>query len=113
MSTSILREIESRDIISYRNGKGQGRNTSSFDDGQTASALLLLIRADEALRFQHSEIHDAAEFGLAAVLKAQYPNGAFPQIWDDDVTPDPPPLQANYPDYDWRTEGRIKQYWHM
>jgi PelA/Pel-15E family pectate lyase len=100
-------------VARYRNGKGQGRNTSSFDDGQTASALLLLIRADQALRFQHSEIHDAAEFGLAAVLKAQYPNGAFPQIWDDDVTPDPPPLQANYPDYDWRTEGRIKQYWHM
>lgn len=100
-------------VARYRNGKGQGRNTSSFDDGQTASALLLLVRADEALEFQNSQIHDAAEFGLAAVLKAQYPNGAFPQIWDDHVTPDPPPAPANYPDYDWRTEGRIKEYWHM
>ena len=100
-------------VARYRNGKGQGRNTSSFDDGQTASALLLLIRADKALEFQNSQIHDAAEFGLAAVLKAQYPNGAFPQIWDDHVTPDPPPAPANYPDYDWRTEGRIKEYWHM
>jgi hypothetical protein len=100
-------------VARYRNGRGQGRNTSSFDDGQTASALLLLIRTDKALNFQHSQIHDAAAFGLAAVLKAQYPNGAFPQIWDDDVTPDPPPTAANYPNYDWRTEGRIKQYWHM
>ena len=100
-------------VALYRNGQGRGRNTSSFDDGQTASALLLLIRVDKALGFQHAQIHNAATSGLAAVLSAQYPNGAFPQIWDDDATPDPPPVKANYPKYDWRTEGRIKEYWHM
>ncbi len=100
-------------VAQYRNGNGRGRNISSFDDGQTASALLLLIRVDKALDFQHAQIHDAAQSGLAAVLNAQFPNGAFPQVWDDDATPDPPPVKASYPEYDWRTEGRIKEYWHM
>ena len=100
-------------VALYRNGMGRGRNTSSFDDGQTASALLLLIRVDKALGFQHAQIHDAVQSGLAAVLAAQYPNGAFPQIWDDQETPDPPAVKAGYPEYDWRTEGRIKAYWHM
>ncbi|MCP4175564.1 MAG: hypothetical protein GY758_32865 [Fuerstiella sp.] len=67
-------------VALYRNGRGRGRNTSSLDDGQTASALLLLIRSDKALGFQHAQIHDAAVSGLAAVLNAQFPNGAFPQI---------------------------------
>ena len=100
-------------VALYRNGRGRGRNTSSLDDGQTASALLLLIRSDKALGFQHAQIHDAAVSGLAAVLNAQFPNGAFPQIWDDDATPDPRPVNASYPEYDWRNEGRIKEYWHM
>ena len=34
-------------------------------------------------------------------------------MWDDHVTPDPPPTVTSYPDYDWRTEGRIKEYWQM
>lgn len=98
-------------VSQYRNGRG--RNTSSLDDGQTASALLLLIRADKALDFKHTKIHEAAGVGLDALLAAQFPNGAFPQIWDGTETPDPPVMKASYPDYDWRTEGRIKEYWHM
>ncbi|MCA9085755.1 MAG: pectic acid lyase [Planctomycetaceae bacterium] len=97
----------------YRNGRGRGRNTSSLDDGQTASALLLLIRTDAALRFRDSEIHEAVLFGLDALLAVQYPNGAFPQVWDDDQNPTPPIRKAEYPQYDWRTEGRIKNYWDM
>lgn len=98
-------------VALYRNGRGRGRNTSSLDDGQTQSALLLLIRVDDALGFGHAAIHDAAQIALNALLKQQYPNGAFPQVWDDDVMPDPPIRRAGFPDYDWRTEGRIKEYW--
>jgi hypothetical protein len=46
------------------------------------------------------------------LLAAQFPNGAFPQIWIGPVESQPV-LRAGYPDYDWRTEGRIKNYWAM
>ena len=97
----------------YRNGKGRGRNTSSFDDGQTGAALLFLIRFDEATRFQNEKVHNATQFALTAVLNQQFPNGAFPQVWDDDDNPEPPAIRASFPDYDWQTEGRVKNYWDM
>jgi len=102
-----------RRVYLYRNGNGRGRNTSSLDDGQTQSAIRLLIHVDHVLKFQNKKIHEAAAIALDALLNAQYPNGAFPQVWDDDKMPDPPAMKASYPDYDWRTEGRIKEYWDM
>jgi len=96
----------------YRNGKGRGKNNSSLDDGQTQSALRFLAHADQALNFKNKTIHDAAITGLDALLQAQFPNGAFPQVWTGPVS-SPPEAKANYPDYDWRTEGRIKEYWNM
>lgn len=99
-------------VAKYRNGKGSGKNYSSFDDGQSQSALSLLINVDAALDFKHQAIHEAAQIGLAAVLGAQFPNGGFPQVWTGPVAAQPV-VQANYPDYDWRTEGRIKNYWDM
>ena len=100
-------------VYLYRNGKGRGRNTSSLDDGQTESAVRLLMHVDRALKFQNKQIHEAANVALNALLGAQFPNGAFPQIWDDDEVPNPPAKKAKYPDYDWRTEGRVKAYWDM
>ncbi len=104
-------------VAMYRNGQGRGRDTSSLDDGQTASALKMLILTDKALKFQHAEIHAAAISGLDALLDAQYPNGAFPQVWDETPEHVPPnispKLTAGFPDYDWATEGRIKNYWDM
>ncbi len=94
----------------YRNGKGGNWNVSSLDDGQTQAALAMLMRADRALSFKDEEIHDAATYGLDALLKAQFSNGGFPQVWqkpsDAKVTG-----TAKFPDYDWKTEGRVKNYW--
>lgn len=101
-------------VNQYRNGKGGGKNNSSFDDGQSQSALLFLIRTDAALEFQDAKIHEAATVGLQAVLDAQFPNGAFPQVFTGPVQGRPTTAsRANFPDYDWRTEGRIKNYWDM
>jgi PelA/Pel-15E family pectate lyase len=94
----------------YRNGQGGSWNVSSLDDGQTQAALQLLIRADQALNFKHAAIHDAALYGLNALLQAQFPNGAFPQGWRGPVEKHPI-VKARFPDYDWRTEGKIKDYW--
>lgn len=96
----------------YRNGKGGNWNTSSLDDGQTQTALRMLLLADEALEFKHAAIHEAAGYGLDALLKAQFPNGAFPQVWAGPVAAKPV-LKASYPDYDWKTEQRVKNYWDL
>ncbi|HSG73088.1 MAG TPA: pectate lyase, partial [Planctomycetaceae bacterium] len=100
-------------VAQYRNGKGRGRTTSSLDDGQTQSAIRFLVLTDEALQFKNKKIRESVKIAFDALLAAQFPNGGFPQIWDGTKVPDPPVLKANYPKYDWRTEGRIKEYWHM
>jgi PelA/Pel-15E family pectate lyase len=99
-------------VSEYRNGKGKGKNNSSLDDGQTQSAIQFLVLADATHKFQHAQIHESAKVALDALLDAQFPNGAFPQIWTRPVQPQPQ-LMASYPDYDWRTEGRVKNYWDM
>jgi PelA/Pel-15E family pectate lyase len=97
-------------VGNYRKGSGGNWNFSSLDDDQTQSALKFLIKTDKTLGFQHAEIHDAALYGLDALLHAQFPNGAFPQGWAAPVQPRPV-RTARFPDYDWRTEGKIKNYW--
>jgi len=94
----------------YRNGQGRGRNNSSLDDGQTQSALRLLMHVDKAHQFKHAPIHESASIALAALLDAQFPNGGFPQVWNSPVEPQPV-VRASYPDYDWRSEKRVKEYW--
>lgn len=100
-------------VALYRNGRGGGRNNnSSLDDGQTQTALLFLIHSDAALQQRHAAIHEAVITGLQALLAAQFPNGGFPQVWTGPVSPQPV-VKANYPTHDWRTEGRVKNYWDM
>jgi PelA/Pel-15E family pectate lyase len=94
----------------YRNGKGGNWNFSSLDDGQTQAALQMLIRADQALGFKHQAIHEATLFGLNALLKAQFPNGAFPQGWQKPVEAHPV-VKARLPGDDWKTEGKVRNYW--
>jgi hypothetical protein len=91
-------------------GEEEGHSTSSLDDGQTQSATRFLIHADQALGFKNEKIHKSAQTALDALLDAQFPNGAFPQVWTGPSEPQPI-LKASYPDYDWQTEGHIKEYW--
>ena len=86
-------------------------NNSSLDDGQTQAALEMLICTDKALNFEDPVIHESAMYGLNALLKAQFTIGAFPQVWQVPVPPNPV-LKAKFPEYDWRKEGRIKDYWN-
>lgn len=97
----------------YRNGKKQGKNNSSLDDDQTQSAIRFLMHLDQAHDFNNKTIHEAVTTALDALLAAQFPNGAFPQVWTGPVDPTLPIKPGTFPDYDWRTEGRIKNYWDM
>jgi PelA/Pel-15E family pectate lyase len=96
----------------YRHGKGKskGRNYSTLDDDKSQAALRLLIEVDRVLNFQDAAIHEAVEFGLDRLLKAQFANGGFPQGWEKPVEPGSV-VKASYPSYEWRTEGRFKNYW--
>jgi len=108
--TQVIHFGPAKRLGKYRNGKGGGWNVSSLDDGQTQAALRMLIHMDRLLNFKNPEIHEAALYGLQTLLGAQYPNGAFPQGWLAPAEPHPV-VKARFPDYDWRTEGRIRNYW--
>lgn len=101
----------------YRNGQGnqKGNNYSTLDDDKTQSALRFLMALDRRLEFKNELIHESALFGLEALLKAQFPNGGFPQGWNHSTeqirSEMPTALQASFPEYEWRTEGKHKNYW--
>jgi PelA/Pel-15E family pectate lyase len=96
----------------YRKLPGGARDHSSLDDGVTQNALRLVMRVDQALGFADAEIHEVSEYARAALLKAQFANGGFPQSWTGPVRAQPV-VKASYPDYDWRVENRIKNYWDL
>lgn len=99
-------------VDQYRVGKGKGKNFSTLDDDITQAALGFLMRLDEATQFAEAKIHGAVEYALPHLLLAQFSNGAFPQGWSREVE-DRPIVQASFPSYDWRTEGRVKEYWNQ
>jgi PelA/Pel-15E family pectate lyase len=86
-------------------------NVTTFDDDKTQSALRFLARLDQALGFQDARVHEAITFALDAVLKAQFPNGAWPQGYD--AFPDPsqyPVKPASYPEA-WPRKHPGGDYW--
>lgn len=98
-------------VDQYRNGKGKGKNFSTLDDDITQSTLGFLFRLEAAAPGKEPAIRDAIDHAWPRLLAAQFANGGFPQGWTGPV-PDRPVVKASFPTYDWRTEGRIKEYWN-
>ena len=99
------RDVEKGDMVSNNR-----RNQSTLDDNTTQCALQLLMKVDKTLNFKDTEIHRAVMYGLDALLKVQYPNGAWPQRFT--APPDPkkfPVIKAHYPD-SWSREYTGIQY---
>lgn len=87
-----------RDVEAGDTANNRRRNYSTLDDNKTQSALELLMKIDKTLEFKDAEIHRAAIYGLDALIKVQYPNGAWPQGFNK--PPDPtkfPVKKAQYP----------------
>ena len=77
----------------------QAANVTTLDDDNTQSAVRFLMHADRALEQKDAKIHEAAIFALESLLKAQYPNGAWPQRFSSPPkAEDFPVIKANYPD---------------
>jgi hypothetical protein len=53
-----------------------------MDDDVTQSATRLLLKVDRELKGTDAEIHDAAEAALSALLRVQYPTGAWSAYFD-------------------------------
>ncbi len=73
--------------------------TTTLDDNISQAALRLLMRVDRELDFKDAEVHEAALFALDSLIKAQYPNGAWPQRYSRFPEPSAFPVkQASYPE---------------
>ncbi len=113
-TASIEFAPEARARYDYRVGpppRKRAFNWSTFDDDKSQSAMRFLARLDQALEFRDARIHEASQFALAATLKSQFPNGAWPQGFNE--FPDPaqyPVKPASYPDA-WPRAYPGGDYW--
>ena len=72
---------------------------TTLDDNITQAAVRLLMRVDRDLNFKDAQIHEAAHFALDSLIKAQYPNGAWPQRYSRFPDPSAFPIKpASYPE---------------
>lgn len=86
------------------NEGSRSRNTTTFDDDKSQSALRFLMRLDRVLEFRDEVIHEAVTYAIESFLAAQYPNGAWPQRYSEAHDPDDfPVLTASYPE-SWSSE---------
>lgn len=71
---------------------------TTLDDNVTQACLRFLTRVDKALGFTDKAIHEAARYGLDALVRAQYANGAWPQRYSEFPAPGGhPSKKASYP----------------
>ncbi len=91
---------EKRKQYAYRVDGGQGRsNMTTFDDDKSQSALRFLMHLDHELQFKNQAIHEAVQYAIDAFLRAQYPNGAWPQRYRQFADVDDFPMRhASYPE---------------
>jgi PelA/Pel-15E family pectate lyase len=76
-----------------------GRHYTTLDDNVTQAAARFLMRADRELKFDDKKLHEAALFALDQLVKAQYPNGAWPQRYHQFADPAKyTAKKAGYPD---------------
>ncbi len=86
------------------------KNLSILDDNVSQSALLFLIHLDQALDFKDQQIHQAIDYGLKHLIKAQYSNGAWPQRFDHSHNPlQYNVIKARFPD-SWPQTHPKKKY---
>ena len=103
---------ERKKLAFREGGKPTGKNVTTLDDDTTQAALRFLMRTDRALAFKDAKLHEAVHYALNCLLKAQYPNGAWPQGYDHFPEPEKFPVKkATYPESWPRIWPGSRQYW--
>jgi Pectic acid lyase len=72
--------------------KKKAKNISSFDDDKSQSAIRFLANYDSATKFSDEKVHESVQWALDAILKNQFPNGGFGQVFEN-----PPTELEKYP----------------
>ena len=99
-----------RDVEQGDRTTGERRNRTTLDDDNTQSALRLLMQVDQRLDFANADVHRAVLYGLESLLKAQYPNGAWPQRYSEWADLSQFPVQkARYPE-SWSRQYPKQRY---
>lgn len=83
--------------------RGRDRNNiTTLDDDTTQAALRFLMRFDRAADGASEDVREAINFGLAALIAAQAPNGGWRQNWDRYPQPlsasEYPVVKASFPE---------------
>ncbi|MEW4487355.1 pectate lyase [Thalassoglobus sp. JC818] len=96
--------------VDHRSNPERRFNRTTLDDGKSQACLTFLMLVDKELEFSNERIHEAAQYALDSFRKAQYPNGAWPQQYDE--FPDPsefPVVRAKFPK-SWEREYKPATY---
>ncbi len=112
---SIEFDPKERKKFAYRVEKERERqnNHTTFDDDKTQSAMRLLMRLDQVLKFKDEKLHEASLFALDSVVKAQFPSGGWGQGYDSFPSPaDYPVKPASYPE-SWSRTYPGGKYWYF
>lgn len=115
---SIDFDPQARRKIAYRADSPAGKsdklaNRTTLDDNKTQSSVLFLMRLDAATEFKDAKLHEAAIYALDGLVKAQCPNGAWPQQFDGPCDPAAFPIvKASYPETWSRTHPGDKYLSH-
>lgn len=100
-SVDIHFDPEGRQAHAYRidgPAKPKARNISTLDDNKTQACVRFLANLDRELEFKDAKLHEATLYALDALMKFQYPNGAWPQRFSAPIDPkDYPIIPAAYP----------------
>lgn len=95
--------VEERSKYAYRTEtrkkhKSKLRNTTTFDDNKSQSAIRFLMELDVELGQTDQSLHETVLYALNSVLKSQYPNGAWPQRFSTFPNPELyPVMKASIP----------------
>ena len=88
------------------------RNVTTFDDDTTQSALRFLMAVVDQGAGTNEQIRGALEYGLRGLLRAQYPNGAWPQGFDGKPrSAEQFPVKPARIPAEWSRTPDVKEYW--
>jgi Pectic acid lyase len=91
--------------------KKKTRNISSFDDDKTQSACRFLATFDAVTKFTDTKVHEATLHALESILKCQFPNGGFGQVFEQPIDASKySVVSARYPE-SWPREYPGGDYW--
>ncbi len=100
-SNDIQFDPEQRKLNAYRvdgPAKPKARNITTLDDNKSQACVRFLAELDRELEFGDRRVHEATLYALDALMKFQYPNGAWPQRFSTEIDPkDFPVVPAAYP----------------